>query len=373
MYGNGCAGSTASGVSTGKMRSANISSTYARSSGDRSSHATNRMPASSSAGAISLVKISYSRATSASTLAADRAELLAEVEAVGRGGAQTGGELLQQPRDPHLEELVEVVAQDGEELRPLEQRQLGVLGQGEHAGHEVEPRQLAVEEALGAAHALAEALRLLRRVHPFRPPRRRARLPPRPPADSTDDDRRSVRADGGGSLVVHLASGRRTEGNVIPAMSTDPRFAEPTPFARLVYAHAVSVAGDACLTVSLAGSLFFQSPTTAARGKVLLYLLLTMAPFAIVAPDPRALRSTAPEAGGACSWWPRRRAGRSSASSWRCTSATRRRRGCWCTPSRSAHWCSRRATRSRRARSCPRWSTATTSWSTRTRASRCSA
>ena len=67
-------------------------------------------------------------------------------------------------------------------------------------------------------------------------------------------------------------------------MSTDPRFAEPTPFARLVYAHAVSVAGDACLTVSLAGSLFFQSPTGAAREKVLLYLVLTMAPFAIVAP-----------------------------------------------------------------------------------------
>ncbi|MFI5048102.1 MAG: MFS transporter, partial [Acidimicrobiia bacterium] len=67
-------------------------------------------------------------------------------------------------------------------------------------------------------------------------------------------------------------------------MSTDPRFAEPTPFARLVYAHAVSMAGDACLTVSLAGSLFFQSPTSAAREKVLLYLLLTMAPFAIVAP-----------------------------------------------------------------------------------------
>ena len=36
--------------------------------------------------------------------------------------------------------------------------------------------------------------------------------------------------------------------------------------------------------MSLAGSLFFQSPTGAARGKVLLYLLLTMAPFAIVAP-----------------------------------------------------------------------------------------
>jgi MFS family permease len=68
------------------------------------------------------------------------------------------------------------------------------------------------------------------------------------------------------------------------AMSTDPRFAEPTPFARLVYAHALSVAGDACLTVSLAGSLFFSANPGEARGKVLLYLLLTMAPFAIVAP-----------------------------------------------------------------------------------------
>jgi MFS family permease len=67
-------------------------------------------------------------------------------------------------------------------------------------------------------------------------------------------------------------------------MSTDSRFAAPTPFARLVYAHAVSVAGDACITVSLAGSLFFQNPTAAAREKVLLYLALTMAPFAIVAP-----------------------------------------------------------------------------------------
>jgi hypothetical protein len=67
-------------------------------------------------------------------------------------------------------------------------------------------------------------------------------------------------------------------------MSIDPRFAAPTPFARLLYAHAVSVCGDACLTVSLAGSLFFESPTSAARGKVLLYLLVTMAPFAVVAP-----------------------------------------------------------------------------------------
>lgn len=41
---------------------------------------------------------------------------------------------------------------------------------------------------------------------------------------------------------------------------------------------------DAMLTVSLAGTLFFTEPTHAARPHVILYLLLTMTPFAIVAP-----------------------------------------------------------------------------------------
>ena len=38
------------------------------------------------------------------------------------------------------------------------------------------------------------------------------------------------------------------------------------------------------VTVSLAGTLFFDVGVGAARPKVLLYLLLTMAPFALVAP-----------------------------------------------------------------------------------------
>lgn len=57
-----------------------------------------------------------------------------------------------------------------------------------------------------------------------------------------------------------------------------------TPFGRLVRAHAASIAGDAFVTVSLAGSLFFTVPTASARPKVLLYLALTMLPFAVVAP-----------------------------------------------------------------------------------------
>jgi len=67
-------------------------------------------------------------------------------------------------------------------------------------------------------------------------------------------------------------------------MSTDPRFAEPTSFARLVYAQAAGACGDAAILVSMAGSIFFSSPTSAARGKVLLFLLITMTPFMIVAP-----------------------------------------------------------------------------------------
>jgi MFS family permease len=64
----------------------------------------------------------------------------------------------------------------------------------------------------------------------------------------------------------------------------DRRFAEPTPFARLAIAHAASICGDVCLTVSLAGSLFFSVSPGESRSKVLLYLLLTMAPFAVIAP-----------------------------------------------------------------------------------------
>jgi MFS family permease len=58
----------------------------------------------------------------------------------------------------------------------------------------------------------------------------------------------------------------------------------PTPFGRLVRAHLVTMCADACVAASLAGSLFFQKPSSGARGSVLLYLVLTMAPFTVVAP-----------------------------------------------------------------------------------------
>jgi Major Facilitator Superfamily len=69
-----------------------------------------------------------------------------------------------------------------------------------------------------------------------------------------------------------------------PAGPTDSRFAEPTPFARLALTHAASICADVCLAVSLAGSLFFSVSPGQSRPKVLLYLIITMAPFAVIAP-----------------------------------------------------------------------------------------
>ena len=74
-------------------------------------------------------------------------------------------------------------------------------------------------------------------------------------------------------------------GSLDPAMVTrDPRTYELNPFGRLAVAHAASSVGDACLTVSLAGSIFFTQSVGESRTQVLLYLLLTLAPFSIVAP-----------------------------------------------------------------------------------------
>jgi MFS family permease len=57
-----------------------------------------------------------------------------------------------------------------------------------------------------------------------------------------------------------------------------------TPFSRLALAHVLATAGDTLVTLALAGSLFFSISPGAARERVALYLLLTMAPFAVVAP-----------------------------------------------------------------------------------------
>ncbi|MFJ4683825.1 MFS transporter [Streptomyces sp. NPDC088789] len=53
---------------------------------------------------------------------------------------------------------------------------------------------------------------------------------------------------------------------------------------KLIELHGVNGAGDMMITVALASTVFFSVPTDEARGRVALYLAITMAPFALLAP-----------------------------------------------------------------------------------------
>ncbi len=54
--------------------------------------------------------------------------------------------------------------------------------------------------------------------------------------------------------------------------------------AKLIELHAVNAVGDALIAFALANTLFFSVPSGEARGKVAIYLLVTMAPFVVIAP-----------------------------------------------------------------------------------------
>jgi len=84
----------------------------------------------------------------------------------------------------------------------------------------------------------------------------------------------------------HLRSGVvRARGFVsLARASAQDLFDQKTAFGRLALVHVIMMAGDTLVTVSLAGSLFFSVSPTEAKDKVLLYLILTIAPFAVVSP-----------------------------------------------------------------------------------------
>jgi hypothetical protein len=57
-----------------------------------------------------------------------------------------------------------------------------------------------------------------------------------------------------------------------------------TRFRRLSITHAAMMGGDAAMIVALANSLFFNISPSAARGRVLLFLIVSFAPFLLIAP-----------------------------------------------------------------------------------------
>ena len=63
-----------------------------------------------------------------------------------------------------------------------------------------------------------------------------------------------------------------------------PAAVDAVPFRYFTFAQVTAGAADALVTVSLAGSLFFNLSPDASRSQVLLYLTITMVPFAVLAP-----------------------------------------------------------------------------------------
>ncbi len=64
----------------------------------------------------------------------------------------------------------------------------------------------------------------------------------------------------------------------------DAHGAADTGMHRMFELHAASCAGDTLVAIGLAGTIFFNVPVGEARIRVALYLLVTMAPFALLAP-----------------------------------------------------------------------------------------
>jgi len=75
---------------------------------------------------------------------------------------------------------------------------------------------------------------------------------------------------------------RRTAGVV--HRITGAQGAGRTGLATLIETTATSGAADAFVTVALAGTIFFSTSVDQARGRVVLFLIITMAPFAVLAP-----------------------------------------------------------------------------------------
>ncbi|SDL19774.1 Major Facilitator Superfamily protein [Nonomuraea maritima] len=91
---------------------------------------------------------------------------------------------------------------------------------------------------------------------------------------TADGTTRATRATATGVKKVGRATRRLTHANG----------ADRTGLGRLIELSAGNSAGDALVTVALASTVFFGVPVGEARGSVALYLVITMVPFALLAP-----------------------------------------------------------------------------------------
>ncbi|MFF3664976.1 MFS transporter [Microtetraspora malaysiensis] len=106
----------------------------------------------------------------------------------------------------------------------------------------------------------------------------RLRRATRATADASQRGARSVAHAG-----RKIGQGSRSLGRATRRL-THAQGAGRTGLGRLIELTSTHSAGDALVTVALAGALFFKLPVGQARGQVALYLLVTMIPFTVVAP-----------------------------------------------------------------------------------------
>lgn len=100
-------------------------------------------------------------------------------------------------------------------------------------------------------------------------------------ARSSDDAGPLRRAAGRIGRVLHLPITGPARGI---RRATHAHGAGESGLGKLIELHAVNGAGDVMITVALASTVFFSVPTDEARGRVALYLAITMAPFTLLAP-----------------------------------------------------------------------------------------
>ena len=139
MYGNGCPGPTASGVSTGKMVRRTAPRDRPAPAACSSATEETTMPSSASAGTSTSLQSAAWRSVRSMTQLADLGKRRAGRPAVGRAGGEPCGDLPLEPGDAHHEELVEVGRDDRAEADALEDGQVVVAGLLEHAHVEREP------------------------------------------------------------------------------------------------------------------------------------------------------------------------------------------------------------------------------------------
>ncbi|WP_293056349.1 MFS transporter [Mycobacterium sp.] len=114
-------------------------------------------------------------------------------------------------------------------------------------------------------------------------------LPPLQPRQDTGDRREPVRGTGGDRITVTRAAAQRSRemgsrmyGLVQRAATADG--ADKSGLTALTWPVVANFAVDSAMAVALANTLFFAAATGESKDRVALYLLITIAPFAVVAP-----------------------------------------------------------------------------------------